>query len=114
MPDGAASDFERCAAAGAVRRLVATHPAIAGRMTNALVRNLGVDDKNQYDGPYPTSEAAHSLAVLLVTGTGEVLAALEDAASAAGEEVRERLFQVLDRARRLLDRRDRWRDPGDP
>lgn len=57
---------------------------------------------------------AHSLAVLLVTGTGEVLAALEDVASAAGEEVRERLFQVLDRARRLLDRRDRWRDPGDP
>jgi hypothetical protein len=113
MPDGAASDWERCAAAGAVRRLVATHPAIAGRMTAVLARNLGVDDDDQY-GLHPMSEVAHSLAVLLVTGTGEVLAALEVAASAAGEEVRERLFQVLDRARRLLDRRDRWRDPDDP
>jgi hypothetical protein len=52
MPDEAASDFERCAAAGAVRRLVATHPAIADRLTAALVRNLGVDDKNQYDDLY--------------------------------------------------------------
>lgn len=74
--DGAASDLERCAAAGAIRRLVATHPALAGRMTEALVCNLSVEDQNQYD-LYPTLDVVHTLAVLLVTGAGEVLAVLD-------------------------------------
>jgi hypothetical protein len=71
-----------------------------------------VDDED--DGLHPNADVQHTLAVLLVTGTGDVLTALDLAVPGADDETRERLFGVLQHAHRLLDPQDRWRDPGDP
>lgn len=108
----AAGDTLRCSAAGAIRRLSSTHQEIAAGLVDALVANLAVDDED--DGLHPNADVQHTLAVLLVTGTGDVLTALDLAVPGADDETRERLFGVLQRAHRLLDPQDRWRDPGDP
>lgn len=110
---GVADDAQRCSAAGAIRGLSATHPAIAAGSVDALVANLAVDDEDDY-GLHPNADVQHTLAVLLVTGTGDVLTALNLAVPGANDETRERLFGVLQHAHRLLDPQDRWRDPGDP
>lgn len=110
---GIADDAQRCSAAGAIRGLSATHPAIAAGLVDALVVNLAVDDEDDY-GLHPNADVQHTLAVLLVTGMGDVLTALNLAVPGANDETRERLFGVLQHAHRLLDPQDRWRDPGDP
>jgi hypothetical protein len=112
-PRDAANDAERCAAAGALRSLASTHPTIAGGLVGSLVANLALDDEDDH-GLYPVADVQHTLAALLVTGNGSVLGALTAAVPGAGPETRERLFGVLQRANRLLDLQDRWRDPEDP
>lgn len=113
LPRDAADDAQRCSAAGAIRGLCSTHPAIAAGLVGALVANLAVDDEDDY-GLHPNADVQHTLAVLLVTGTGDVLTALNLAVPGADNGTRERLFGVLQHAHRLLDPQDRWRDPGDP
>jgi hypothetical protein len=106
-------DFERCAAAGALRRLAATHEWFVAEMIEVLVGNLAVDDAEQY-GLHPTSDVQRTLALLLATGIADVAPVLERAAEHGGEEYRARLFGVLERARLLVVPDRRWREAGDP
>jgi len=109
----APDDFERGAAAGALRRLAATHGRFAAEMTEVLVGNLAVDDADRH-GLHPTSDVQRTLALLLATGIAEVVPARERAAQYAGDECRDRLFGVLERARLLIVPDNQWREPGDP
>jgi hypothetical protein len=109
----AASDFERCAAAGAIRALASTHRQFAVSLTQALAQSLRAGDSDRHD-LRPTSDAQATLAILFIADAASVLAELEQAAVHAGAEHRERLFGVMGRARNLLDEDRRWREPGDP
>ena len=111
--DATADDFDRCAAAGAIRALVPTHPRLAASLIGALVQNLQSDEDDRFD-LHPIGDVQRTLAILFVLEIGDVLAALETAAASAGEEHRERLFGVFERARWLVSERDRWREPHDP
>ncbi|MEV4139872.1 hypothetical protein AB0J72_47900 [Dactylosporangium sp. NPDC049742] len=108
----AASDSDRCAAAGAVRRLAATHAELASGLAFPLVSNLSVDEDPH--GSHPIADVQYTLAVMLVRGVGDVATAVLGAAGEADEQVRRRLFGVFSRVRSLLDRQERWREPGDP
>jgi hypothetical protein len=107
------SDRERCAAAGAIRCLAATHAELALTLVEDLVLNVGDGDEDAY-GLRAVADLQHTLAVLLTIRGADVLATLEGAGAYASTEHRGRLFGVLERARRLLDPKDRWREPGDP
>ena len=105
-------DYERFAAAGAVRALADTHPAVATQLVGDLVRSLAVDEE-RYD-LHALGSVQHALAVLFVLDVGDVFNELEAAGKLAGDVVCQRLFGVLEQTARLLDPNDRWREPGDP
>ena len=108
-----ASDFDRVCAANAVQLLAVTHPGVAGQLADPLIQNLGIDTDDSFDR-HPVASVQRALATMLVLDIGDVATRLERAGRAAGSEVRERLFGVLQQTARLLDPHDRWREPGDP
>src|SRR6185436_9549809 len=78
-----------------------------------VVGNLGDDDEDAYE-LYPVADLQHTLAVLLAIHGADVVAVLDRAGAHASAEHRERLFEVFDRVRRLLDPKYPWREPEDP
>ncbi|HBL26960.1 MAG TPA: hypothetical protein DD490_09015 [Acidobacteria bacterium] len=113
LKDDSSSDLERCAAAGAVRQLAATHAELATGLIAELTACLADDDMDMY-GLHPVADIQHTLAVLLTVRGSDVVIALERAGEQADDEYRGRLFGVLERARHLLDPEYHWREPGDP
>jgi hypothetical protein len=109
LQEDSPSDLERCAAAGAIRCLSATHEELAKDLIDDLIANLADDDADMY-GPHPVADNQHTLAVLLTVCGPDVVAALERAGEQASDDYRGCLFGVIERACHL----DRWRAPGDP
>jgi hypothetical protein len=109
LQDDSSSDLERCAAAGAVRCLAATHAELVADLTNEFIVSIADDEVDMY-GPHPIADIQHTLAVLLTIRGSDVVAALERAGDQASDDYRGRLFGVIERACHL----DRWREPGDP
>jgi len=105
--------LDRAAAAGAVRVLATTHPALAAALVDALILDLGVTTEHE---PYDPGQRAieHTLAVLFVLDVGEVLPAILDAGRHGGEEFRQRLFTTMSRVSDMIASEPRWREPGDP
>jgi hypothetical protein len=110
---GPIGDSDRSAAADAVHALAGTHPEIAARLAPSLVRNLGMDDGDPYEG-HAVATVQRCLAAMLIWDVGDVPSLLEQAGRASGGELRDRLFGVVERATHLIDPGDRWREPGDP
>lgn len=111
--DNAAADFGRICTANAICALAFTHPAVASQMTQPLITSLGASYGGDYFDDQPTVSVQHALATMFALGVGDVMTALERAGRAAGGETRDRLFGVIQQTGRLLDPRDRWREPGD-
>jgi len=111
--NGSTSEYKRASAAGAVLALATTHPDLAGRVADALVLNLGVDGDDRYDN-LPIGSVKRALATMFLLGIGDISARLEVAGATAGEELRERHFEVYELTAHLLDPHHRWREPGDP
>lgn len=110
---GGIGDYQRTSAAGAIRSLAATHAGIVAQLVEPLIRNLGVPEDDQY-GIYPVGNVQRALATLLVLDIGDVANRLDAAGRSASNDMRQRLFGVLNMAVSLLDPGDRFREPGDP
>lgn len=107
-----AADVERVAAAESVQALGATHPQLAGQLVDSLIRNLGVDPEDDY-GAHPVEAVQRALASLVVDGVDDVANKVGAAGRPAGKELRDRLFGVFEAVAQLIDREDRWRQPGE-
>lgn len=107
------SDLERCAAAGAIRCLAASHAGLAMSLIDELIASVSDDNEDIY-GLYPVANIQRTLAVLLLLHGSEVMTALERAGEQADDEYRERLIGVIERACHLLDPDYSWHEPEDP
>lgn len=110
--DDPASEFGRICAANAVSALASTHPAVAAQLTDTLITSLGPGYGDDFFDDQPAASVQRALSTMLVLGAGDVITRLERAGRAAGSEVRERLFGVIQQTGRLLDPHDRWHEPG--
>ncbi|SNR86171.1 hypothetical protein [Blastococcus mobilis] len=112
-PRPVVTDFERAAAGAAIATLIPTHPQVAEQMIPTLILDLGVPADDRFDDP-ALPAVARALAVMLVLGVGDVVAAAEDAGRTGSPESREALLRVFHRAADLLDPDGPRRQPGDP
>lgn len=112
-PRPVVTDFERAAAGAAIAALIPTHPNVAEQMIPTLILDLGVPAEDRYDDP-ALPAVGRALAVMLLLGVGDVLAAAEDAGRTGSPEFRKALFGLFHRAADLLDPDGPRRQPGDP
>ncbi|BAJ32532.1 hypothetical protein KSE_67740 [Kitasatospora setae KM-6054] len=108
VPQEADGDGRRCAAASAIAALAQTHLDTVTPLAAPLLLSLGVDSADSYDLE-PIGTTQHALAAILVLGDNLVAVQVEAAGQGAGQQVRERLIGVLDRAASVLQSDDRRR-----
>lgn len=105
LPAGAAPrllpavDLDRASAAGAIGALATTHRNLAARLIPPLILDLAIEAHDS-DNDYATVAIQRALATLLVLGIGDVVAEAEAAGRAAGDDLREPLFGVVQRVAR--------------